>query len=110
MAAPELAAFQYHTTSTYGFSSGKTYLAAAQTGWHLAPFFHAGFSAPKGRWGSVNRKAYTQSLYDSFGIALEEQLCSFKAAVHFQKQDKGVSLSECEARVLAPPVFENSQG
>jgi len=39
-----------------------------------------------------------------------EPLCAFKATVNFSKQDKGASLSECVARVLAPPVLENSQG
>jgi hypothetical protein len=37
-------------------------------------------------------------------------LCSFKAAGNFSKQDKGASLSERKGRVLAPPVFKNSQG
>jgi hypothetical protein len=37
-------------------------------------------------------------------------LCSFKAVGNFSKQDKGASLSEPKGRVLAPPVFKNSQG
>jgi hypothetical protein len=53
---------------------------------------------------------FSPFVFISCEIFLEEHLCSFKAAGNFSKQDEGASLSERVARVLAPPVFKNSQG